>query len=183
MTAGFKTKKRCKGVHCVCSLFVVALFPPSFLCMRLDCLNIWFLTWLQGYGLEEGTDPCVFYTQLTKLLNLIALLGIVLLCGDLTLFFDLCSFFFSSFMIKCCEIEFFCGTMWHARQVSLYKWTPLKRKETHYNLMLLPGSFTECNWFSVDYYSVEEEFWGRTLTKSKLLSYQHSSALNKLVNA
>lgn len=35
---------------------------------------------LQGYGLEEGTDPCVFYTQLTKLLNLIALLGIILLC-------------------------------------------------------------------------------------------------------
>lgn len=40
------------------------------------CLNIMFLSWLQGHGLQGGTDPCVSYTQLTKLLNLIALLGI-----------------------------------------------------------------------------------------------------------
>lgn len=32
---------------------------------------------------------CILYTQLTKLLNLIALLGIIPSCGIMTLFLDL----------------------------------------------------------------------------------------------
>lgn len=83
-------------MHCVSSYFVVAFIQLIVLFTYFfDCLNITLLTRLQGYDLVEGTDPCVFYTQLTKLLNLIALLGIILCCGNLTLFFNLCfSFFF-----------------------------------------------------------------------------------------
>lgn len=97
ITAGLS--KKSKGVRYVSSFFFLCccrqcfLFPLSFQCTCFDCLNITFLTRLQGYGLEEGTDPCVFNTQLTKLLNLIALLGVILFCGNLTLFFDLCFYF------------------------------------------------------------------------------------------
>lgn len=56
----------------LCKHYFVAV---AFHVCVLGCLTITFLTWLQGRGLEGGTDPCVSYTQLTKLLNLIALLG------------------------------------------------------------------------------------------------------------
>lgn len=109
ITAGLKKHKKEQG-SAFCKQFfvlVVALFQLGFLSACFDCLNITFLTQLQGNGLEEGADLCVFYTHLTKLLNLIALRGIILFCGNLTLFFDLCGVFI---LIKCCEIEFFCGT-------------------------------------------------------------------------
>lgn len=61
------------------------LFPRLCFNFSLDCEDV---------VLEEGTDPCVYYTQLTKLLNLIALLGIIIpFCGNLTLFFNLCRLF------------------------------------------------------------------------------------------
>lgn len=132
--------------------FFLAFFRFSFFfCMRFNCLNITFLTWLQGCGLEEGTDPCVFYTQLTKLLNLIALLGIILFCGNLTLFFDLCSFSFSC--DKMLWDWIFLWHMWHARKVSSYKWTPQIGKETHFHPVLIPGSFTECIMFNIESWS------------------------------
>ncbi len=115
----------CKQLFCRC--FYSA---HLFLCICCsDCLNIKLLTHLQGYGLKEGTDPCVFYTQLTKLLNLIALLGINLCCGNLTLFFNLCLFvclfvcFLSNKMLW--DWSFLWHTL-HARQV----WSPCKKMGT-----------------------------------------------------
>lgn len=116
-------KKKSKGVHYVNSFYMLLCFASAF-CVCV--LIVWmvligsFLTWLQGYGLEEGTDPCVFHTQLTKRLNLIALLGIILFCGNLTLFFNLCSFFFF-YRDKILWDWIFLWHMWHARQVSSYK--------------------------------------------------------------
>lgn len=79
----------------------------------------------------------------------------------------ICVFFFRDEMLW--DWILFLWHVWHARQVSSYKWTLLLRKQTHFHLMLLPGSFTECNWFSVVKYSVEEKFCGWTWTKSKML--------------
>lgn len=71
------------------------------MCVLCVFLIIWLsLNWLQRYDLEEGTDPCVFYTQLTKLLNLIALLGIFPSCGKSVFFF-----FFK--LINGCENDVF----------------------------------------------------------------------------
>lgn len=61
----------------VCCSCCCRCFQLGFLSACFDCLNITFLTQLQGNGLEEGADLCVFYTHLTKLLNLIALRGII----------------------------------------------------------------------------------------------------------
>lgn len=55
------------------------------------------------YGLGEGTDPRVLYTQPTKLLKLIALLGIILFCSTLVFMFLIVFFFFPD--EKCCEIN------------------------------------------------------------------------------
>ena len=97
---GTTAEKKVKGVSADfsprCHFVSAQLSFLFFLRVRFfDCLNLTFFSssWLQGYGLEEGTDPCVFYTQLTKLLNLIALLGIILFCGKLTLFFLICVVF------------------------------------------------------------------------------------------
>lgn len=96
-TAG-KRSRECQQFSSPCCRFVSAqllllfFFSPC-TCFRLFESYVFSSSWLQGYGLEEGTDPCVFYTQLTKLLNLIALLGIILFCGKLTLFLLICVVF------------------------------------------------------------------------------------------
>ena len=78
ITAGFLLRARECIIKRFFLLLLFLLFLLQLMHMCFNCLDITFLIWLQRYGLEEGTDLCVFYTHLTKLLIIIALLGIIL---------------------------------------------------------------------------------------------------------
>lgn len=190
-TAG-KRSRECQQFSSPCCRFVSAqllllfFFSPC-TCFRLFESYVFSSSWLQGYGLEEGTDPCVFYTQLTKLLNLIALLGIILFCGKLTLFLLICVvfliyFFFFSLMIKCCEIDFFLWHMWHAGQVPSYKRTPLTRKRDtfHSNAApLAPFRRTEIDSVFAKFVILLEEEFLRTNLSWKPFRTKNTSVLSK----
>lgn len=105
----FKKIKTNKG-STLCEQFMLFALVRLrfFVYLFFDCLG--FLTWLQRDDLE---DPCVFHTQLTKQLNLIALMGIVLFRANL-----ICMVFFLFFFVTKCEIEFSLLHMWYARLVS-----------------------------------------------------------------
>lgn len=102
---------------------------PFHICYIVDCKG---MVW-------KRAQLNVFYTQITKLLNLIALLDIHLLCGHWH-----CSLIYVVFMtIFQCELN-------ECQTGHLIVESPLVIKETHFKQMLLLESCTECNWFSID---------------------------------
>lgn len=89
--------------------------------------------------MRGGADPCVFYKHLTKLLNLIALLGIIPSCGVMTP--RLCgSLFFRFVVFRCLDLS--------VCSVSIDLLSPQNCNMEENNLMFLPtANAMQRNWF------------------------------------
>lgn len=141
------------------------------------------------YGLGEGTDPRVLYTQPTKLLKLIALLGIILFCSTLVFMFLIVFFYLMKNVVRLM-------LPWHNR---LYRWTP------HISAapwLLLQLGLDLCWWTSklhyywtethlkdsyFDSYSVKSWIWAVVPPETCLLAWpgvasEHVRVANQLFN-